>query len=268
MDFIYLSPHFDDAAMSCGGLIWEQTCQGHHVEIWTICAGNMPPGPYSAFADELHARWQTPEDAVAVRREEDAEACQVMGATGNYFSVPDCIYRRTLLEDESGPGNPVFAATGPFLYPDQAAIFGLLHPAEAALAAWITAELRRALAQRDFKEVQLVLPLSVGEHVDHKLTRRVAENLEAARWYYADYPYAGKPEAAAQINRLEPKTHRPERYALSADGRLAWGRAIAAYGSQISTFWQDLTQMQMEIDTYHNASGGIRLWQPISIQDR
>ena len=28
MRWIYLSPHFDDAVLSCGGLIWEQTHSG------------------------------------------------------------------------------------------------------------------------------------------------------------------------------------------------------------------------------------------------
>lgn len=268
MHLVYLSPHFDDAAMSCGGLIWEQSRQGHRVEIWTICAGDPPPGPYSAFTDELHARWRAPEDAVTLRREEDAAACQIMGAGGNYFPVPDCIYRRALLNEESEAGHPIFAATGPFLYPDQEAIFGLLHPAEATLAAWVRAELHRKLAERSAEEVQLVIPLSVGGHVDHQLTRQAAEGLGTLLWYYADYPYAGKPEAEKQIHRLEPGTHRLKRYPLSADGQLAWGRSIAAYESQISTFWGDISQMQLEIDKFHDASGGIRLWQPITIQER
>jgi LmbE family N-acetylglucosaminyl deacetylase len=50
MRWIYLSPHFDDAVLSCGGLIFEQARQGIPIEIWTIFAGNPPPGPLSMFA--------------------------------------------------------------------------------------------------------------------------------------------------------------------------------------------------------------------------
>jgi len=39
MRWIYLSPHFDDAVLSCGGLIFDQTCGGTAVEIWTVFAG-------------------------------------------------------------------------------------------------------------------------------------------------------------------------------------------------------------------------------------
>jgi len=43
-------PHFDDAVLSCGGLIWEQTQKGIPVEIWTVCAGDAPPGSPSMLA--------------------------------------------------------------------------------------------------------------------------------------------------------------------------------------------------------------------------
>lgn len=73
--------------------IWWQTQQGEKVEIWTVCAGNPPEGPLSPYAQTLHQRWQTGPEAVAVRRQEDQEACQRIGALPRYFSIPDCIYR-------------------------------------------------------------------------------------------------------------------------------------------------------------------------------
>jgi len=42
MHWIYLSPHLDDAVLSCGGIIWQQVQSGHQVEIWTICAADPP----------------------------------------------------------------------------------------------------------------------------------------------------------------------------------------------------------------------------------
>ena len=56
MRWIYLSPHFDDAVLSCGGLIRAQSQEGLAVEIWTIFAGDPPPGPLSEFALKIHAR--------------------------------------------------------------------------------------------------------------------------------------------------------------------------------------------------------------------
>ena len=64
MEWIYLSPHFDDIAYSCGGLVWEQVNSGQMVSIWTICAAYPPPGPLSSFASILHERWGTGREAI------------------------------------------------------------------------------------------------------------------------------------------------------------------------------------------------------------
>ena len=47
---IYLSPHLDDAALSCKGSIKQQTQAGERVEVWTVCAGEPPDGPLSMFS--------------------------------------------------------------------------------------------------------------------------------------------------------------------------------------------------------------------------
>ncbi|MBN2499463.1 MAG: PIG-L family deacetylase, partial [Anaerolineales bacterium] len=57
LKLIYLSPHLDDVALSCGGLVWEQAQAGMAVEVWSVCAGDPPPGELSEYARSLHARW-------------------------------------------------------------------------------------------------------------------------------------------------------------------------------------------------------------------
>src|SRR5512139_3118661 len=79
MHWIYLSPHLDDAALSCGGLIWEQVHAGDTVSVWTICAGDPPNGSLSPFAEALHARWQSGIEAAVLRREEDVTSCLLLG---------------------------------------------------------------------------------------------------------------------------------------------------------------------------------------------
>ena len=83
MRWIYLSPHFDDAVLSCGGLIWEQAKKGKAVEIWTICAGDAPPGLLSPLARECHQLWgvPSPELLVPTRRIENLEAAVTLGAS-------------------------------------------------------------------------------------------------------------------------------------------------------------------------------------------
>ena len=91
-DILYLSPHLDDAALSNGGFIFQQTRAGKTVLVVTFMAGDAPP-VLSDFAQELHDRWQLDRDAAARRRLEDQNACAILGADVLHLAFPDCVYR-------------------------------------------------------------------------------------------------------------------------------------------------------------------------------
>jgi LmbE family N-acetylglucosaminyl deacetylase len=177
MDWIYLSPHLDDVALSCGGLVWEQGQRGKAIAIWTICAGDPPGDAHSPFAESLHARWAAGPQAVVNRRSEDIVSCRRLGSIPRHFSIPDAIYRRS----PSG-GAPLYAS--------DEALFGELNPEEDGLVAALRGKLQQALPP----QVQLVCPFGIGGHVDHRLVRAAAESLNRRLWYYADYPYVVRSE--------------------------------------------------------------------------
>ena len=251
MEWIYLSPHLDDVALSCGGLVWEQRRSGLAVSIWTVCAGDPPPGPLSPFAQSLHERWQVGVEAVELRRLEDIAACAVLGAAYRHMQVPDCIYRHGNVSRE-------------VLYTSESAIFGQLNPEEDVVVDQLCTELLEILPH----EAALACPLALGGHVDHRLTRAVIEKVMQSRlhnsgldlWYYADYPYArNELQSLADLN--ETPGWSMQVYPVNADALHAWQRAVAAYTSQISTFWQDLNEMGADLQGYTSHSGGVRLWQ-------
>ncbi|HEX7975017.1 MAG TPA: PIG-L family deacetylase [Anaerolineales bacterium] len=241
MEWIYLSPHFDDIALSCGGLVWEQVRAGDHASVWTICAGRPPDVPLSPFAELLHARWQTGPEAVELRRGEDIASCAQMGAAYRHFSIPDCIYRRSPLD-------------GTALYASEESISGPLHPHEEPLIEALHAELDRALPGA----AELVSPLALGGHVDHRLTRAAAERLGRRLWYYADYPYVLR--NAGQVEALRETGWQEDVFPISPQGLDAWERAVAAHASQISTFWPDPEAMRLALHDYSYSMGGAALW--------
>jgi len=244
MDWIYLSPHPDDVALSCGGLLWEQVQAGDRPQVWTICAGDPPPGPLSPFAATLQRRWGSGLRASQERRLEDIQSCNRMQATYRHFQVPDCIYRR---EDRHGA----------YLYTSEESLFGQLDEREAGLVEWLRQEFSRALPN----EVQLVCPLSLGGHVDHRLTRAAAERLDETLWYYADYPYALNHDDR-MVQFIQPAWE-ASWFPISEVGMAAWEEAVAAHSSQISTFWPDPDAMRAALRAYaRQANGGlgIRLW--------
>ena len=241
MEWIYLSPHFDDVAFSCGGLVWEQVKSGDEVSIWTICAGEPPPGPISRYAQSLHKRWETNREAVTVRRAEDLLSNRRMGATSRNFSIPDAIYRHSPVD-----GTP--------MYTSDPELFSELRLDEIHLVETLTNELVQSLPQ----VCELVCPLALGSHVDHRLVRTAAEKLGKRMWYYADFPYSVNPEQDLDESDREMVL---KLFPVSEMGLRVWEESVAAHSSQISTFWSNTDQMREGIRAYWEPIKGIRLWQ-------
>jgi LmbE family N-acetylglucosaminyl deacetylase len=236
---IYISPHFDDAVLSCGGLIWEQAQKGTPVEIWTICAGDAQPGPLSLLVEECHLLWgiKSAKDVVATRCIENQEAARLVGASTVNFSIPDCIYRRS--------------PAGELLYP--ADVFVPIHPIEKDLAAEISTALASELQSGDI----VVCPLAIGGHLDHVLTRLAAERLDCALGYYADIPYLiNHPEMLGPATAHIQGTFNP----VSEKGLRVWQKGIAAYATQILMLFETGEKMQEAVRIYWENQRGIQLW--------
>ncbi len=238
MRWIYLSPHLDDAALSAGGLIYEQTQAGQAVEVWTMMGGFPPPGELTPLAQVLHEQWGTSnaEDTVRLRREEDLKAGEILGAKMVHFDLPDCIYRR--------------ASNGEALYLD---IFVPPHGEEAALPG----QMAQTLAVRLGAEDVAVCPLALGDHVDHRLVRQAAERLGRRLYYLADLPYLFKqPESLAAATT----GMKVSRYPITEAGLRAWVKAVLAYGSQLSTLFEAPEQVEGLLRAFVGEWEGMPLW--------
>ncbi len=239
MRWIYLSPHFDDAVLSCGGLIWDQHQAGEAVEIWTIFAGDPPPGPLSEFATANHQLWglATGEETVAMRKAEDQTAAALVGAELVHFGIPDCIYRRS--------------PAGEYLYTET--VITPPHPADKYLPRRITAALKSELNPDD----RLVCPLTLGGHVDHRLARKAAESFHLPIHYYPDIPYVlNNPETLAPaVVGMEGTLH-----PVSVQGLEVWLAGVAAYKSQVDSLYKGPDTLFEAIRAYWAGQSGIRLW--------
>jgi LmbE family N-acetylglucosaminyl deacetylase len=250
---IYLSPHLDDAVLSCGGSIYQQAQRGESVAVITVFSASPPPGDsLSPFAQSLHDRWHASapdahfDDPPSARRAEDRCALAVLG-TGIemiHLPLPDCIYR-------------LDPTTGSALYASESAIFGPIDPADPALAT-----LRRLPPLPP--GAVLYAPLSVGGHVDHRLLRKVVLACDApsgAIRFYEDYPYASHP-GAVESALGDPACWEPVIVPLTDAALSSKIASIAEYHSQISTFWPDLDAMSAAIRAYSRTVGGERFWLP------
>jgi LmbE family N-acetylglucosaminyl deacetylase len=240
---IYISPHLDDAILSCGGTIHQLTNSGKPVLIVTVMAGNPPAGDLSTFAQSLHKRWRIAAEEVAIRRKEDIDACLELGADWLHWEIPDCIYRRSTENDEQ-------------IYASEESLFGEIDPTETTLLDSLSG-LMESMPRSD----SLFVPLAVGHHVDHQLTRRAAEDrldgTEIA--YYEEYPYSGSEHRlTAAIDAADQWSS--EIIRLKSEDIEARIRAIACYQSQISTFFADANDLSRKVRQYVSEVGGERFW--------
>ena len=238
MRWIFISPHLDDAVLSAGGLIYEQSRSGTDVEIWTMTCGLPVGDELSPFAQALHFIWGTPAaaDLLAVRIAEDAKAAGIVGAKTVYFDFLDCIYRR-------GKG-------GNWLYSE---VFVPPHEEDAELPTRMAEAISARLEPSD----QLVCQFGLGSHVDHVLVRRAVELLQRPLLYVADIPYLFKSPAdlVTQTAGMKAKTYR-----ITDPGFQSWLEACAAYKSQLSGLFDSPEEMEIQFQQYWSEYIGIRLW--------
>lgn len=239
MRFIYISPHLDDAVLSAGGLIYEQTRCGVEVEIWSMTCGSPSDGKLSPFAQTLHATWGVvaAADMVALRRAEDIKAAAIVGAKTVHFDFLDCIYR------QSGDGNWMYNS-GVFVPPHEEDADFPLRAAE-------------ALSTRLLPADRLVCLFGIGSHVDHVLVRRAVESLRRPLYYLADVPYVFRQpvELARHAAGMKAETH-----CVAEAGFWKWLEAAAAYESQLGSLFDSQQEMETLFQQYWSKHLGIRLW--------
>lgn len=238
---VYLEPHFDDVALSCGGTVARQTTAGERVLVVTIFSG----GPsrdvaLTSFAAGQHDRWGDTVDPNETRRAEQRRALTILGADWLPLEFPDAIYRGDqYLSDED--------------------LFGDPKPSDRALGD----RLRNVLAglMATVPEARLYAPLTIGHHVDHVLA------LDAAREFdprlYEDFPYARRSEAVSEaVARVGAELAEEIDITETFDRRIA---AIAAYRSQIPTLFGDADAMARETRRFATGRPGRaveRFWRP------
>lgn len=182
-DYIYLSPHYDDAAFSCGGLIHSQCRTGGSVLVITIFGSAAKAGkPLSEVGKWFHDLMGNPSDVTAMRQEEDKAAMVILGAELCWLTFQSSIYR----------GQPY---RGIWFYPCREDMFGNLDSRESGLELTIAEALYRCIADADKSQSVIYAPLAVGNHVDHQLTHQAGWILHEQGFkvaFYEDIPYSMK----------------------------------------------------------------------------
>jgi LmbE family N-acetylglucosaminyl deacetylase len=217
---VFLSPHYDDIALSCGGTAATITAEGRRPEVALIFGDHPDPNePMTEFANTLHKQWGLDAaQVIASRRAEEASASIALGTEAHFLSFRDAIYRgRRYLGDDQLFSSP---AEDEAHLPDQ---------------------IIEALGIGD-EPVRIYAPLAIGFHVDHQHAFRAGMCLAQRGidvWFYEDLPYGLLPGGRdRRIQAIEE----PISPSVLVDISGQWTAkidAIFAYPSQLSTIFKE-----------------------------
>ncbi len=239
---VYLSPHFDDAVLSCGGAIALQQMTAQHPLVITIFGGSGDPGALlSSFAGQQHREsgyGAAAIDAVSTRRAEDIAACDLLGADTLWLDFADALYRG---------------------YSSREALFGSVERNDLGIEEQIAAILLEIHSRAPLAVIYA--PLGVGHHVDHQIVCSAADRLvqqHANVKFYEDFPYiatAGALEARQRELGLKMESDLIE-ISLQIPRKI---EAISLYRTQVPALFGSEEQMRQATQGY---SGTLRTFYP------
>jgi LmbE family N-acetylglucosaminyl deacetylase len=238
---LLLSPHFDDAALSCAALLGRD----RPVDVLTVLAG-CPEPPRQGAWDRVTG-FADSGQSLRARRAEEEEA---------FAGTPHRLASLGLLEAEylAGPrsradAEPVAAAVSTWLEGNPGGIVAL--PAGAGTRPGrLRPRFRRLLG----RAVRLA-------HPDHLFVRDAALDVAVSRAdaravLYEELPYAWGGAAAGEVRRLARRRHlTPECVLLPVDRRAKAAR-IAVYASQVP----HLSARGRRVDVAGDLPGEERYW--------
>ena len=117
-----------------------------------------------------------------------------------------------------------------------------------------------------------MLPLSIGNHIDHLLVRNSVEALRDGRninlGYYENFPYVYVNKESTWVSKLTSGLT-PQVIEVSPKESAKRLAAINCYRSQLDMLWEDnsdkISQMNSVYERYGKKYGGkvVRLWERI-----
>jgi LmbE family N-acetylglucosaminyl deacetylase len=186
---LVLSPHLDDAVLSCGALLSAlvRHCTVTVVTLFTAAG----PTPHTHAARSYLRQCAAGEAGglYEARRAEDRAALAALGATAVHLGVPDALFRRrqvrpALVGKLSGRVPELVHR-----YPSYR--FDIAKGRVARADRRLVDELRVQVdpLARAIDAALVFCPVGVGRHVDHLIVRSLGETVVSRVVYFSDFPY-------------------------------------------------------------------------------
>lgn len=235
--WLFLSPHLDDAVLSCAALMAAQAGKRDIVVATVFTEASPPPHTRAALSFMRQCGAHDAGRLFEDRRAEDHAVLSALGAQSIHLGAVDALFRRrtpgrSLLPAITTMAAERFAPELTHLYPTYRFDIALGRIAKGDRS--LQQDLRAAVD--DLMAVSgaelLFCPAGVGNHVDHLMTREAGAGHRDKMVLYSDFPYdlLSHPDPAL-LGGLEPWT-----WEEGIEFKPGW---IRHYGTQVGALFPD-----------------------------
>lgn len=237
--FVFISPHFDDAVLSCGSLL--EKLRQNHKEILVVTVftrETQPPFTPQATAFVKASGYKDPQRLFLDRQKEDIKALSILGVKFIHFPYIDAGWRKSFWYTRFQRQRWFWRLFPQFIhiYPYARTQFaGRVCYQDHELAQTIAIKLRRVISNKFDHQTAVFVPLGIGGHVDHVLVRSMSKKLDSPIIYWEDFPYNTND---VSIQAFFAKTNDFTRlFEISAGTGTKKYKAIKAYRSQLKVLF-------------------------------
>lgn len=174
-EYIFVSPHLDDAVLSTTFLIKKLKMANLNVNVITVFTkgDNKPYTPQAKNFLKL-SEFNNPKDLFNEFKQEDSKTMKKLGVDFTNLGFIDAAFRKDAFRKN--------------IYESSEAQFsGVILEPDKTLIRQIADKIKKHIG--NLNDVIFISPLGIGGHADHVITREAIKLLDRPTVYYEEYPY-------------------------------------------------------------------------------
>lgn len=231
---IFISPHLDDVILSCGEFVAKLRNTKREVLVITIFSGTPMSENISHAAKLFHDSCNLGDNAMHFRKNEDEKAMKLLDVEYIHIGELESLYRKN--------------TDGTYKYNEIEHIFTTDTSNEIDTIKCLSSKIENIFANMNIDKIYI--PLGIGNHIDHVITRKSIENIASKfffkKYYYEDTPYVcnlesnNYSELTSELNSFVIKVT-DEEWNLKCE-------AINCYVSQLDMLWKNEEEKLMQLN--------------------
>lgn len=213
-DYIFISPHLDDAILSAGALINHLSSIGK-VKIITVFTKSSKKKTEATEEFTRSCHHSNSSKLFLNRQEEDKKLCKYLKVDYLHLGFTDALWRDGYKSIKEVFSNKINGTKK-----------------EKDLEKLITRKLKKIIKNK--KNTVIFAPLSIGNHTDHRMVNKICRDNFINVIYWEDYPYNLKSNPSEELVKKNSMSN----FEFDKDLR-SKDKLIRFYKSQISTLFAD-----------------------------